>query len=338
MKFLIALLFPLTSLANEAQLGCNLERDKAEVSASILAAPQAVAQVGQDAATGQKSVIAGISQSLSGRVRAGLTREAAEARCDALRSTVLIETYGRSAVITVQRGAARVELKSIEKAIDLAKTHIAQLDNQLIAQVITINQHTQARQTLLELETKQAALMRVLAKVVEPTEPIINLLDSARVAEGRAAQYLAESTAASGWDVKVAAGARQPFDGGSAQPYANITFTYSFGYSASKEAAARVGHSTEVYLASQGSGYTQTVLRQQKELAQLYDTEVLTATQTARERVALQKVRASLVGLNTVLALNTLQELDIQLLALIAQEQGAEARAAGYKKLVQELK
>jgi len=47
MKYLL-LLLPLVANAGELQLACNLERSKAEVQASTLAAPSVYGSLGQD--------------------------------------------------------------------------------------------------------------------------------------------------------------------------------------------------------------------------------------------------------------------------------------------------
>jgi hypothetical protein len=341
MKYLIILaaLLPITAFANEAQLACNLEQSKAEVTATVQAAPQAFGSVGQEPSSGEKSINAGVSQSFAGRSRATLIREAAAAKCDAIRSTVALDEHARWSVQTVKRNGALIELKTIEQAILEAKAHIAMLDQQLAAQVITINQHTDARQTLVSLENRQSELMRVLSAVVlpPPTSNVSQLIVSATTSEANAARLASQAQAETGWDVVVAAGVRQPLEGGQAEPFGSIGFKYSFGYSASKNAAAAVGSQTAALLAAQQGGYTQTVARQREELAKLIDAETLAESTSVRQLFHLQGVRASLNGIETALAQNTARALDIQLLILQAAAQGSRARLDGYKDIVVKL-
>lgn len=343
----LLLLIPALASASELQLACNLERSKAEVRASTLAAPAAYASVGQDPSTGEKSALAGVSQSFSGIVQAGLVRDAAEAKCDALHSTLQLDEHARWSQLQVQREAARIELAITEKAIALAKTHISHLDAQLTAQVITINQHTEARQTLVSLENRRATLMRTLSTVINtpPNSNITSLLEASRQSEAKAAELAAKAQAETGWDITVVVGGRTPIgssssssgNASSTQAYGTIGFRYSFGSGAAQQAARDVGRDTRLLLAAQNGGYTQTVLRQRETLLALTQAETLAASTSERQATHLRKVRATLVGIDTALALNTLRALDIQLLVLDADAEGAESRLAGYKALLEKL-
>lgn len=340
MKHLFTLLlFPLIVNANEVQLACNLERLKAEVTATVQAAPQAFGSVGQESTSIEKSIKAGISQSFAGRSRAVLIRQYAEARCAALSATVALDEHARWSVQTVRRAGALIELKTIEQAILEAKAHIAMLDQQLAAQVITINQHTESRQTLVGLENRQSDLMRILSIVVltPPNRNVSNLVEASRSSEATAAHIAAQTQSETGWDIVVAGGVSQPLDGGKAAPFGSIAFKYSFGYSASKAAAAVVGSQTAALLAAQQGGYTQTVARQREELANLIDAETLAESTSTRQLFHLQGVRVTLNGIETAIAQNTARALDIQILILQAAAQGARARLAGYTGLFNQL-
>lgn len=337
MKYLF-LLLPLIANAGELELACNLERAKAEVRASTLAAPSAIASLGQDAASGEKALLAGISQSISGRKQAALIRESAEAKCGALRATLQLDEHARWSQLQVQREGTLAALKLIEQAILLAKSNISQLDAQLAAQTITINQHTEARQSLVALEARQADMLRNLAVVLAPppNTNIASLLESAREHEANSARLAAQAQAENGWDVVLSAGARQPQHGG-ATPYATIGLRYSFGAAAAAAAARDVGRNTELLLAEQEGGYTKTVFRQRDTLKGLVQAETLATTSAAGQIEHLSKIRSTLVGIDTALALNTLRGLDLQLLALQAELAGAKTRLAGYKALLLKL-
>jgi hypothetical protein len=332
----LLLLSPLIAQANEAQIGCNLARTQAEVTARVQEAPVAYGTAND---TTDKAVTIGIAQSLRGRTQAGLTREAAEAKCDALRATVALEEHGRFATVQVQKQGALAELRLIEEAILLAKSHISLLDAQLAAQTITITEHTAARQVLVNLEQRQAALLRTIAKEVPPVsdDELPRLVDSALASEARAAGLLARSQAESGWDVRPSIGVRQTLNSGQASTFIGLAFTYSFGYTAAKNAASQVAEQTESYLAAQGGGFTQTLMRQRSEVQKLYDAEVLAASTSARQIAHLETVLKSIDGIDTALANNTRRNLQIQLKVLQAEENGATARVNALNRLRDQL-
>jgi hypothetical protein len=339
MKYLILLLFPILAQASELELACNLERSKAEVTASNLAAPAAYGTLGQDPITTSKSAIAGVSQSLSGRSQASKIREAAGAKCDALRASLELDEFGRWSQQQVQRDGAIAELRIVEQAIALAKSNIAQLDEQLAAHTITVNQHTAARGSLVFLEDRQAELLRELS-IASKTPPVSNaqnLLSVSRIAEARAASLTAQAQADAGWDISVQAGVRQPLDGGKARTYSNITFRWSFGSSNSRAAAQAVGEYTEALLSVQQGGYTQIVVRQQETLRNLIQAETLAAATAARQEEHLRQVHGTVSGVDSTLALNTIRVIDLQLKTLEASRVGAETRLTGYKALLEKI-
>ena len=334
MKYLL-LLLPLFAHAGEAELACDLERSKTEISASLLQAPQAFGSLGQDASTGTKSIQIGISQSFSGRTRAALLRESTEAKCDAIRATLQLDEYGRWAEAKVTHEGAVAELRIIDEGIEFAKTNIVLLDAQLAAQTITINQHNEARSAYVALEARKAALLRVLSTSVLPIPPVnaVQLIATASAAESSSAALAAKSAANAAWDVVIQGGARQAI-GGKATAFATIGFKYSFGYDEAMQAAENVGTQTAALLAVQQGGYAQVLSRQSKELTALIEAESLAIRSGTRQVLALQDIRESIKGIDTALALNTLRSVDLQLFSLVATVVGAEARVSGYKKLL----
>lgn len=339
MKLLLPLIIaPTIAFAGEQQVACNLEKDRAEVQASVLSAPQAFGQVG-DTVTSTKNVVVGVSQSFSGIKRARLIREAADAKCDAMRATIALDKYGVFAVTSIQQKSAATELISVNEALDLAKKNLELLDAQLVAQTITIIQHTAARQVITALEMRKAELIRVLSKPVEGTESIAGFVDVAKSAEANAARLAAEAGSEAGWDVKVAAGARQPITGGgSASAFATIAFTYSFGYDSSKDAARRVGTGTAELMSESTVGYAKTVQRQRGELEGLVIAENALIPSLKAQLANIKGILKTLEPLDTALALNTKRDLNIQAITLRGQIAGAEMRSAGYAALLIDLK
>jgi hypothetical protein len=338
-KYLILLLFPILANATETQVACNLERDKAEVQASVLSAPSVVSAIGQDPTTGTKSANVGISQSFAGRSQAGLLRQAAEARCAAITANKQLDERGRWAQLSVQHQAAVIELAGIEQAILMAKANISQLDAQLTAHTITIIEHTAARQELVNLEERQAGLLRTLSisAKVPPTTDVTGLIETARSAEADAALLEAKVIAGRGWDVVVSGGVRQPF-GGSATTFATVALRWSFGMSAAEQAASRVAEGTSQLAALADGGYAQTALRERETLHHLIEAETRAIASSARQQEHLRRIHASLVGIDTALAGNTRRGLELQLAVMAADEAGCQARLDGYTALLEQLK
>jgi hypothetical protein len=339
MKYLsLLLLLPALSAAGELELACNLERSKTEVQASTLDAPEAIGSVGQDATTGTKSAILGVRQSFSGKYQADLLRQAAEAKCDALRSTLKLDEHARWSQLQVTREGLKAELAIIEQAIAMAKTNISFLDAQLSEKVITILQHTEARQSLVSLEIRQAALLRGLSDNVlsSPDSNAAGLMEAARTAEAHAAGLTAEAAAQKGWDIVVSAGGRQP-ESGNATPFASIGFSWSFGAGRAEAAAQDVRRQTEQLLAVQQGGYAQTLIRQKETISSLIQAETMAAATSARQMQHLREVREPMVLIDTALANNTVRSLNLQLKILEADRIGAETRLTGYKALLDKL-
>ena len=338
-KLPLLLLLPLAAHATEAELSCAVERSRTEVRAAILEAPAVVGSVGQDPASGSKSISAGLSQSLSGRSQAAKLRQAAEARCAAIAATVELDNYGRFALIQARRDAAWRELDLIKQAIDLAQEHISQLDAQLAAQTITIQQHTETRQVLVALEQRSAALQRTLSTVPPRQGPIDvpRLIATNRANEALAARLVAGAAAASGWEVRLTGGGRQELQSGQTKPFVGLALTYSFGYRAAADAATRIETQTADLLAVQTGGFTQLLARQAAELTELINAETLAAAAAARHLQHLTTVREQIQGVDTALANNVRRSIDVQLLMLSADQIGAETRLARFKALLQQL-
>jgi hypothetical protein len=338
MKYLL-LLFPLIATAGEAELACKIQRNQAEVQATILESSRAFGSVGQDASTGKKTGVIGISKSFAGERRARLLREAADQKCMAINASLELDELSRWSQLTIIRSGAVAELSELDKAIAFSQSHIKLLDAQLAAQVITINQHNDARQTLVGLEMKRTELLRTLSTAIQPV-PSVNAMDlasSVAMHEGNAAELLAQASAEGGWDIVIAGGARQEF-GGKAAAFATITATRSFGLEESRMAAVEIGRDTKLLAETQQGGYAQVISRQADTVFNLLVTEAA-SSQTIQQQIEhLKRVRTNIQGVDTALAQNTLRGIDLQLLTLQASRAGSAARTAGYANLLGSLK
>ena len=332
------LLVPTLALAGEADVACTLERSKAEVAASVLGAPAAYGTIGQDPVSTTKIIIVGVSQSLSGHVQAGKIREAAEARCDALRASLALDSYARWAESSVQHSATVAELKVLEDAISMARANVDVLEPQLRAETVTISQMNDARGVVLQLEARHADLLRLISSAIvapPPTSSLQQMIQVAQEADARAAELDAEAQAAAGWDVAAQVGVRQEFGGGGQSAFGTVTFKYSFGAQAASRAARDVGAQTKELAAISEAGYAQTVARQAKELQALVSIERTASDATLRELSQLRLIRLSVAGVNTALGQNTARALDVQIKALEAEQMGSLNRLVGYKALLQ---
>jgi hypothetical protein len=179
--------------------------------------------------------------------------------------------------------------------------------------------------------------MKTLAVVMvtPPETNVATLIQSLQTHEALAAELAARSQAETGWDTVISAGARQPVSGGSSgQLFATIGFKRSFGYSAARDAARAVGEQTAVLMNEQQNGYTQTMLRQRDTLRQLVKAETLEMNSIRWNMTQLRQTRASVQGIDTALALNTLRSVNLQLSVMEAQLAGTLTRLDGYKNLL----
>lgn len=324
--------------ANEAQVACDLERSKAEVQASTLGAASAFGSLG-DAVNSERNVVLGVSKSLSGSTRAGLLREAAEAKCGALVATVSLDEHARYAIANLLRSAATVELAQVEEAIELAKENVRLFTAQVAANVATITALIDARSQLVSLENRKADLLVTLST---PTAPlprtdIQTLLRVARENEAKYAGLASKSNSESAWDVVVSGGARQSLSDGSSAPFVALAFKYSFGLSSSRAAAEDVARYTSDLMKIQGGGYAKTIERQRVALASLKKAETTRQTALTQLKGELRKVYGTVAGLDTALANNVKRGLVIQMKVLDAETNGSWERLTGYERLLESL-
>lgn len=336
--FSVLLVLSFAAHAGEAQLACNLERSKAEVAASTLIAPSAFASVG-DTTTSEKNVSIGVSQSWSGRTQAAMIREAAEAKCASIAASVQLDTQALWAVAQVKRDGSQAELKIIDEAILMAVANLEILEKQVAVKSATVVQATNARQTLVTLETQRAELQRLLAIEVLPA-PRMNvkaMIEQVQRQEAKSAALTAKASAESGWDVVTAAGVRQAISGGGATPFVAITAKYSFGLDASRSAAQDVGRNTQLLLASQQAGYSQTTDRQRLEFERLVGVEQSAIALDRQQLDQIQPIWNSVKTIDTELAKDTSRTLELQLHTILADLTGSEVRLKGYIVLLEAL-
>jgi hypothetical protein len=347
MKVWLASLLLIPSLAlaeDEAHVACDLARAQAEVQASVLSMPAAFASFG-DPAVNEKIVAVGVSESLSGLVRAKRLRDAAQASCDSAGSSMQLDRYVHWSMIAVQKRGAAAALGGLNDAIDLAKQNVTILNQQLATNATDVAAVGAAVNDLRSLEDHKSPLLKILTTVVPAISPsdVAGLLTSYQSDQGRAAQLTALSNANSGWDVAIRVGGQKPISNippgsdGSATPFVTASIRYSFGTHAAREAATQVGRDTELLIATAELGYPQVVGRLREEVRKLLEIENSYVGGDLLTIDTLQRMRAPLAGIESVLATNALRTVDIRLKAARAELAGSRERSVAFTALLAEL-
>ncbi len=336
---MLLLALPLAAGAAEpADLACDLERARAEVTASLLSRPTAFGTFG-GAATSERNVTVGLSQSLSDLVRAGTIREAASARCSALAAEMLLDSQARWALLSVKRDAGTIELAAVDRALVTADANVNLLAGQLDARTITIGEYREAAGARTALELRRADLLRALAAPVPPTPTmdVPALIARAEEQEARSVALAERANAGNGWDVAVSGGVRQRLSGGGADPFVAVTARYSFGLGASRRAEADVRRVAAELAGAREDGRAGVAARELVEVRGLIDADEASVARATRELDELRRIRAPLSGIDTALALNAVRTLDLQIEALGATVVGASARLDGYRAVLKAL-
>lgn len=211
---LLAFLPSLVFAADEAQLTCDLARAQAEVTASELKAPAAFASGGNQLS--QKTIAVGVSQSLSGIVRANRIQDAAEAQCASAQSSVRLEQYTLWSTLDIQKRGAIASLSKLNEAIDLATANVSTLKTEIDSGVITLDAVADAQLQLDTMQHSKASLLITISNVI-PSQDYTNVDELIRQYESdqaTSAELTAKASAHSGWDFTVAVGENKPIGGG----------------------------------------------------------------------------------------------------------------------------
>lgn len=336
-----ASLLSVQAYCSEDTVSCNLEKANAEVQASVLSAPKAFASLGSTAID-TKNVVVGVSQSLSGVNKAGLIRQAADAKCQANAANIKLVHYSLFAENSIQHQGAKAQLDALDSVISKAKNNLNLLQEQLKHNEVTLMDVNAARLTLINLEQKKASLLGVLAVPQGnfSVEKLKDLADQAVEAQAQAAGLIAQAQAKEGWDVVVSAGVRQPLssssptDSQNTQSFIAVTANFSFGYSSAMHNAQSIQHLTADSLRESIDGYSQQLNRQKDKLTKLLEAEQIYLTTTQDEQTKVRQSIHLLDGLTTSLALNSVRNLEIEALELESEIQGCEAKIQRIRELL----
>ena len=343
----IALLFPLTTFAQtEADLSCDLEKAKAEVMASTVEMPYLYGNVSND--PNNDGVTLGAGWSLAGWSRAKIIREAANSKCSALAATLQLDDQQRWVVLSIAKAGAKAELIGMLDARRRAADHLEELQRQIKAQTITINEYNAARAAQAGVETKIDDLKMRLA---QPTLPLnINsvrgLIETAKLNLSRAAELDAKVQAESAWDVSAVIGGRKELSGissgsssgsGETQPFVGITFKWSFGSGAANAAVKKVREKSDQLFGVKQAGYAQTMERLVSQISE--------STKVDQEREAFLQAQlkettallSSFKNIDTALANNTKRTLMLQATIQQAELEGVRKRLEEYQLFMSKL-
>jgi hypothetical protein len=322
--------FALNTSANDI---CDLHKAKAELAASILATPYVYG-----ASNENNTATVGLGYSLSGRSKGNLTRDIAEAKCDLLASTSLLDDQQKWIMVAIQKHAARAELSGLLKARQLAAERFDFTRSQFESKTVTLTEYNNIRQLQQSIDTKILSARTILA---EPSQPVDNtnikqLLDKAKVAEGKVAELQAKLEAANGWDVTFTAGAQKDLldSNSDVSPFAGIVFKWSFGSLGSGNAINRIKEKSEAAFISNPLGYVNNSTMLFNKVEELIKVEQL------REQALLvtiqdtEKLIVPLTGLDTSAALSSRKLLEIQIAISKAELAGAQARISKYVELL----
>lgn len=327
---ILTLLVPLLVNANEeVDAICELNKAKAALSASILSSPFIYGSNNENS-----TAVLALGYSLSGRNKASLVKEIAEVKCTSAASTNSLEEQQKWILITVYKAGARAEVVTLIEARELAKKHLEFIDKQLAEKIATINEYNSSRQILISIENKISSLKAVLA---EPSLPLnkINfkeVLDNAKISEGKIAELMAKQEAQNAWDITLAAGTQKDLADTTSKiaPFLGISFKWSFSNVGINESISTIRSKTEnLYILNQ-SGHAKVLERLLEKINEMLNIE--------RERETLlldiiednKRIIKNFSNLESVVAITTRKTMEVQNLVYIAELSGIRARIDKY--------
>lgn len=329
----------------EIDVACDLEKAKAEITASILESPYAYGSINN--APNDKAATAGIGYSLAGRSKAKAIREAADARCTAVAATLELDEQQRWTMLSISKAGAKAELVVLLEAKKRSDEQLLFIRSQLKAQTVTLAEFSGARQAQNAIDSRISQLKAILSEpsTLSASKTFRELLELAKSSTVRAAELEARAAAESAWDISAVIGGRKELGSGSpgssssgdigrGTPFIGLTFRWSFGYSAANSAVRTVRERTERLFVISRAGYIQTADRL---LSQVQD---LLKIEREREAFVSSQVReteqllASFGSLDTALALNTKRSLELQHNIQQAELAGVKRRIAEYQAFI----
>jgi hypothetical protein len=334
-KLLLALFISFNvNAAEEPSALCELYKAKAELTSALAASPYIYGSSNEN-----NTATVALGYSLAGRSKGGLAKDIADAKCESVASTYMLDEQQRWALVSVHKSAAKAEILLLLKAKELAAENTNQIERQLKSQTATLSEYTSAKQVSIAIDNKITQLKALLAEPSQPVDltNIKGLLDKARVSEGKVAQLMAEQESTQGWDVILGAGAQKDLLESSSEikPFVGLTFKWSFGNWGVKDSVENIRNKTETAFNAAQGGYVKSSDRLVSKINELIIVE------KSREEILLNavedtnRVLASFKDLNSYLAVSTKRSLEIQGLVYSAELAGVRARIDKYTNIAQ---
>jgi hypothetical protein len=294
-------------------------------------------------APNDNTISAGVGYSFSGRSKARLIREIADAECEYTAAVSILQDYQRWVIPTIEKSAARAEVQKLAEAKDLLERTKALATKQLASNVITITEYNNIRQSYVEVVNRILDLKSILST---PTDPIaisklLSIVDKVKSSEARVISLKAELEDQSSWDVSVSTGLAKEFNGSSADPskvLPNIGVTFRWSFGGGDTRVARVSETAKLAVSSD----KHSIANSQVVLFNLIETDIGNIQEKLNGLKQLveenESVLQSLKGLETSQAIKTRIDLEIQTVLYKAEVAGLTVKLAEIDKYVRSAK
>lgn len=316
---------------SETQTYCALGKARAQVQSELLKAPESYGQIG-DPSTSARALTLGIRKSLARDVQGRLIDRIAEAQCAAYASQ-------RELAEQIDGVASRAESKAIEakqallqRALDAAQENAVQertlfaSQNATIADMRVSYDMRDRLRSDLEVMAGRRSILR--DQLPASTEPLHAIVARGMAAQAEVAELQADLASQSGWDLVVAAGARKDLASGAHANFVGVTASRSFGYAASRQAAAEVGRLTTQLLKEERSGAYQQLLRAVSSVTGVHAAQEALRSGLRARRVELDESLQRVAYIETAQAERLRRQLRVELLVIEAEIRGADASLA----------
>ena len=323
--------------ASETQTYCALGKAKAQVQSELLKAPESYGQIG-DPSTSARAVTLGIRKSLARDAQGRLIDRIAEAQCAAytLQRELAeqvdgIEPRAESKAIDAKQPLLQRALAEAQKNVDRERLLFASQNATIADLRVSYDMRDRLRSDLGVMAGRRSVLRDQLPA---STEALHAVVARSIAAQAEVAELQAELASQSGWDLIVAAGARKDLASGAHSNFVGVTASRSFGYAASRQAAAEVGRLTSQLLEEERNGSYQQLLR-----AVSFVTGLRAAQEALRDglrarRVELDENFRRVASVETAQAERLQRQLRVELLVVEAEIRGADAGLADLERWI----
>ncbi len=257
-SFVMLSLASTAAFSGEVEDYCELAAAQAATQSELLGSPSVFTNVG-DPVTGANTLTIGVKKSLAGHLQAKTLTEIGKAQCELYAAQKVLK--GQAEFLEVRANARAIEAAKpgLTRALAQARRNVAKERALLAAQTGTISNVKSASQSAESVadELSQFAEQEALAKPLPPASDgsLKEAISRVITAQAHMESLQGKLSSQSGWDVTVAAGARQDLDhSGTTQGFVALNATYSFGARASRAAANKIEALSRKVLSEQQGG------------------------------------------------------------------------------------